>query len=192
MQLYLASSSPRRRELLNQLGISFDILIPQINEDPKPYEEGLAYVKRMAKEKADAAQELIRQKGLKIHPVLAADTCVVINDKILSKPMDRNQGLEMLRELSGSTHDVFTAVALAVDDNRSTDISKSTVSFCKLTEEEIVQYWDSGEPADKAGAYAIQGYGSRFITRISGSYTGIVGLPLYEVSQLLKRAGIKH
>lgn len=194
ISLYLASQSPRRRELLSQIGISFDVLNVDIDESVKEDEKAQDYVLRLAKEKALAGLTLEKSK---IKPVLGSDTSVVINGKILGKPADKSDAKKMLRLLSGQTHQVMTAVALAVHDESLAEpelfsiISVSDVSFKTLSDEEIARYVETSEPADKAGSYAIQGQAAAFITHLSGSYSGVMGLPLYETVKLLNKAGIK-
>lgn len=181
----LASASPRRSELLHQLGIPHVIHAADIDETPRKGEVPLEYVLRMAMEKADAchASETV-QAGHSL--VLAADTCVVAEGLILGKPTDRQDGFRMLNLLSGKTHSVFTAVCLKdAEGIHHTSLSRSLVTMAPLTEQQIMAYWETGEPFDKAGAYAVQGVAAMFISRIEGSYSGIMGLPLYETAQLL-------
>ncbi|HEC06965.1 MAG TPA: septum formation inhibitor Maf [Thiolapillus brandeum] len=183
--ILLASQSPRRRELLNQISIAHEVIPADVDETPLGNESPLAYVRRitLAKAAAGAAQ----RPG---QPVLAADTCVVVNDTILGKPDDREHAIRMLRQLSGTTHEVHTGVALFHDGQQHYRLSSSQVRFCPVSEAQARRYWATGEPADKAGAYAIQGYGALFIEHISGSHSGIMGLPLYETGQILANAGL--
>jgi septum formation protein len=186
--IYLASRSPRRRMLLNQIGISHSLLEIDIDERQRPDEDPVSYVSRLAREKAEAGAALVT--GGASLPVLGADTSVVVNNRVLGKPEDREHGLWMLRQLSGRTHQVYTAVALNWRGIH-TELSCSEVSFRMLSEVEMAAYWASGEPADKAGGYAIQGIGARFISMLHGSYSGVMGLPLFETAELLSRNGIQ-
>ena len=191
--LYLASQSPRRRELLTQVGFSFAVISADINEDTIPNESAEKYVARLAREKAMAGFFLIKQQT---KAVLGSDTAVVIDGEILGKPENDDDAKRMLNLLSGNTHQVMTAVALAVGNDASTTpeltevISVSEVTFKKLSHDEIERYVHSGECTDKAGSYAIQGLGAVFITHLSGSYSGVMGLPIYETVVLLQKAGI--
>jgi len=188
--IYLASGSPRRRELLEQIGIAYQLLAVDIDETPHDAEVAEAYVQRLALAKANAGWQAVVSKGRSLKPVLAADTTVVVDGQILGKPRDRAEGLVMLQSLSGRSHRVLTAIAL-VDEQSRTALSTSEVCFRKLSLEECQAYWLTGEPADKAGAYAIQGQAARFISHLSGSYSGVMGLPLFETAQLLAAAGIE-
>lgn len=180
--VYLASQSPRRRELLERIGVSFEIVDVRVEENPGPDEMPEVFALRMALEKGRAGY---RQIGAsRDAPVIGADTVVVLEDEILGKPRDAEHGREMLRRLGGATHRVVTAVAL-VDDREDTRLSVSQVALRRLSEDEVQCYWDSGEPVDKAGAYAIQGRGGVFVEHLEGNYTGVMGLPLYETTQLL-------
>jgi septum formation protein len=183
--LCLASVSPRRHELLAQIGVPHTIVGAHIDEAALPGEAPREYVMRMACAKALA----VRQKGETL-PVLAADTTVVLDDVIFGKPKGRADGLAMLSELSGRAHDVLTAVALSVGADVSVSLSTSEVRFRPLTPQECAAYWETGEPQDKAGGYAIQGRGAVFIEWLSGSYSGVMGLPLYETAELLRAAGV--
>ena len=189
--IYLASASPRRQELLRQLGLAFEAMPSNIPEAPQRAESPEAYVKRMAQDKARVVATLIAERGLPRHPVLGADTEVVLQGEILGKPRDRVHGLEMLRRLAGRTHEVLTAISVRHGEKDETLLSTSLVSLAPLTEAEIAQYWETGEPADKAGAYAIQGKAAAFIARIEGSYSGVMGLPLYELVEILKKIGVR-
>jgi septum formation protein len=186
--IYLASASPRRGELLEQLGIEYQLLAVNVDETPYAGEVAEDYVQRLALAKAEAGWQLVRQ-GQSSMPVLAADTTVVVDGQIIGKPPNRVEGLAMLQTLSGRCHQVFTAVAL-VAERTWTALSTSKVCFRELTPEECQTYWLTGEPADKAGAYAIQGLAAQFISHLSGSYSGVMGLPLYETAQILAAAGI--
>ncbi|MEJ2394101.1 MAG: Maf family protein [Candidatus Thiodiazotropha sp.] len=187
-RVYLASRSPRRRELLHQIGVAHRLLDIEVDERVREGESPSDYVLRVSQDKAVAGLEACH--GTAKLPVLAADTCVVTDNQMLGKPADREEGLWMLRRLSGSTHRVYTAVAL--DNGRlATRLSVSEVSFRPLSEAEIAAYWASGEPADKAGGYAIQGLAAQFIRQLRGSYSGVMGLPLFETAELLAEAGIE-
>ena len=188
-KVYLASASPRRRELLRQLDLVFDVLTPDVVEEPSAHECAGDYVARLARAKARAGAALMRERRLPERPVLGADTEVVLDGEILGKPRDRAHGLAMLGRLSGRTHQVLTAVCVLQQDEVLEALTESLVTFAPLSPRDIARYWDTGEPAGKAGGYAVQGRAAAFIARIEGSYTGIVGLPLFEVVQLLKRIG---
>ena len=181
MKINLASTSPRRHQLLEQVGIDFEQVNVEIDETWDGHESAKAYVKRMALEKARAAKASI-QNNL---PVLAADTCVVLDNVILGKAGTRQDASKMLGELSGRTHHVYTAVAL-ITDTEQVRLNINHVSFRPLSETDILQYCETGEPLGKAGAYAIQGKAATFIERMEGSYSGVMGLPLYEVAEMLK------
>lgn len=183
--LCLASVSPRRQELLAQIGVPHTVVGAHIDEKVLRDEGAREYVIRMAREKALA----IRGRGEKL-PVLAADTTVVLDEVIFGKPQGRADGLAMLARLSGRTHLVLTAVALSLADEVSVSVSTSEVRFRPLSAEECAAYWETGEPHDKAGGYAIQGRGAVFIEWLSGSYSGVMGLPLYETAELLRTAGV--
>jgi septum formation protein len=184
-KLVLASASPRRRELLDAAGFEFDVEIADVDETPAPDEAPSTYVLRVARAKADAVAPRFPSR-----PVVAADTAVVIGEAILGKPADRADAARMLAQLSGGTHTVLTGVAVAHAGRMHAEVEQTTVWMSKLTPEEIEAYVRSGEPLDKAGAYAIQGLASRFIPRIEGSYTNVVGLPVATLVQLLRRAGV--
>jgi len=185
--LFLASKSPRRRELLEQIGIRFAVLDVDLDETPLPGEAPEAYVRRLALDKAREGRALV-VPGSRL-PVLAADTTVVIGERILGKPRDRHDAATMMRLLSGRTHRVLSAVALVGESERQ-DISVSEVRFRRVNEQEIAAYWESGEPRDKAGGCAIQGLGALFVAEIRGSYSGVMGLPLFESARLLAEAGV--
>lgn len=189
-KIYLASASPRRQALLRQLGVLFEVVVPIVVEQRGLTEAAAEYAQRLAAEKAHHGARQVATDGLKPQPILAADTCVVVDGEIFGKPRDRADAEAMLRRLSGRQHTVLTAVTLLHGDKEYSALNASQVSFRRLTDEEIRCYWDTGEPADKAGAYAIQGRAAAFISRIEGSYSGIVGLPLYEVAQLLAKVGL--
>ena len=179
--IYLASRSPRRRQILEQCGIEFEILDVAIHEHWNGTETAPDYVRRLALEKARAGSELTG-KNL---PVLAADTEVLVDGTILGKPADKVAAIAMLQRLSGRSHQVLTAVAL-VQRTQTVILSTSVVTFRPLSSAECAAYCDSGEPYDKAGGYAIQGRAAAFVTRLEGSYTGVMGLPRYETAQLLR------
>lgn len=194
--LYLASQSPRRRELLTQVGISFDVINVDIDETEKENESAEDYVVRLAREKALAGWAIKKPEN---KPVLGSDTAVVINGIILGKPENHADAVRMLVLLSGNTHQVMTSVALVKSASNkaqaeqyelSSVISVSNVTFKVLSDDEIEQYVKSGECDDKAGSYAIQGIAAAFITHLSGSYSGVMGLPLYETVELLNKAAI--
>lgn len=186
--LILASSSPRRRELLEQIGVSYRVCPVNVEETPLPGEPPEAFARRMAIEKARAGWKA-QGSGL---PVLGADTVVTMDGAILGKPADREEAVHMLGRLSGSTHRVYSAVALKHGEREAVKLSQTRVRFRTLAAREISHYWDSGEPVDKAGAYGIQGLGALFVEHLEGSYTGVVGLPLYETGQLLEAFGVAH
>ncbi|HSC80359.1 MAG TPA: Maf family protein [Chitinolyticbacter sp.] len=190
MDLYLASASPRRRELLAQIGVQFERIVCEIDETPQPGEDPHAYVLRLARAKAEAGRAAMLHQGLPVLPVLAADTTVVLDGRILGKPAHADEARQMLTALSGSTHSVLTALGLAVGNQIDTVLSESQVQFAALTEAQIATYVASGEPMDKAGAYGIQGRGGLFVARLEGSFTGVVGLPLHETATLLGRHGL--
>ncbi len=186
--VYLASGSPRRRELLQQIGVSFRVVGAAVDEAARLAETAPNYVLRLAAAKADAGWE--RSRDAAAVPVLAADTAVVLDGRILGKPADRQDAEDMLRQLSGRTHEVLTAVALRTSIGLQSRISRSEVTFRRIAAAEAQAYWETGEPRDKAGAYAIQGKAAIFITNLRGSYSGVMGLPLYETAELLSDAGI--
>jgi septum formation protein len=186
---HLASASPRRRDLLTQLGYRFGILAAGIQEVQGAGESGEEYVRRVAREKA-AAGLAVRPWG-DTRPVLGADTEVLLGERVLGKPRSREDGLAMLAQLSGRTHLVLSAVVVNDGRRERVALSRTHVSIRVLAPAEIEAYWASGEPCDKAGAYAIQGLAAVFIERIEGSYTGVVGLPLFETAALLREFGIE-
>lgn len=182
-QLYLASSSPRRRELLTQIGLPFHIVPASIDETPESGESAQAYVERLARSKALAGLNFLAQRADVC--VLGADTAVVLDGRILGKPVDREDALAMLQALSGREHEVLTAVAVADRDRCEARVVSSRVTFREVSVEEAERYWETGEPQDKAGGYAIQGLAAVFVSRVEGSYSAVVGLPLCETSALL-------
>jgi septum formation protein len=186
--IYLASGSPRRRELLQQIGVSFRVIGADLDETALQGESPLAYVSRLAEAKAAVGWERSRNSGGA--PVLAADTAVVLDARILGKPANMNDATAMLLKLSGRAHQVLTAVALRTAAGIEVKVSHSTVTFRSIDPSEARAYWETGEPSDKAGAYAIQGYAAIFISDLKGSYSGVMGLPLFETAALLKAAGV--
>jgi nucleoside triphosphate pyrophosphatase len=193
--IYLASRSPRRRELLAQIDVRFHLLLfrarpgedPDVEETPLEGELPEAYVERIARAKAEAGWRRMVQRNLPRAPVLSADTTVALEGRIIGKPASRQEAAAMLGELSGRTHQVFTAIALKNDYDLESAISRSEVRFRPLAPAEIEDYVASGECDDKAGAYAIQGRAARFIAELRGSYSGVMGLPLFETAQLLQK-----
>ncbi len=181
----LASLSPRRRELLAQIGVQHTVVGAHVDEVPLADEGSRDYVQRIAR--AKALTVWAQDQSL---PVLAADTTVVLDGVVYGKPRDRAHALDMLARLSGRTHEVFTAVALANQDGHTLRMSVSSVRFRALSRPECAAYWDTGEPQDKAGAYAIQGRAAVFVESLAGSYSGVMGLPLFETAELLRAAGI--
>ncbi|MFC7513597.1 Maf family protein [Herbaspirillum sp. GCM10030257] len=197
-KIYLASKSPRRRELLRQIGVEFELLLlrdaaprgPEVSEEVLSGEKAEDYVVRVTREKAEFASKMMMMRRLPPRPVMSADTTVVIDGRILGKPADQPEAMEMLRSLSGRTHQVLTSVALHRDDETWQTLQVSDVRIARLSEEMMRAYCATSEPYDKAGGYGIQGLASVFIEHIAGSYTGIMGLPLHETAKLLNQAGI--
>ncbi len=183
--LILASSSPRRQDLLRQAGIQFQVHAAHINEDQKPGEAPLDYALRLSQEKAQTVAQHYPQNF-----ILGADTIVVVDNEVLGKPRDRADALRMLRQLSGRTHQVTTAVTLLAPPRAETRHCTTQVTFRKLTEEEIQQYVANGEPMDKAGSYAIQGGAAGWTNRINGDHSNVVGLPLSLVTEMLRANGL--
>ena len=186
--IYLASSSPRRSALLDQIGVAHRVQPVDVDETARSGEAPAEYVRRLAVLKAETLWQKLAAPQRQ--PVLGADTAVVLDDQILGKPLDENDCVRILTLLSGRTHQVFTAVALRASTCQSR-VNVSDVTFRQLADEEIRRYWRSGEPADKAGAYAVQGRAALFIERIAGSYSGIMGLPLFETGELLTAIGAR-
>jgi nucleoside triphosphate pyrophosphatase len=186
--IYLASASPRRSALLDQIGVAHSVQPVDVDETARSGEAPAEYVRRLAVLKAETLWQKLAAPQRQ--PVLGADTAVVLDDQILGKPRDENDCVRMLTLLSGRTHQVFTAVALRASTCQSR-VNVSEVTFRELADEEIRRYWRSGEPADKAGAYAVQGRAALFIERIAGSYSGIMGLPLFETGELLTAIGAR-
>ena len=185
--LLLASASPRRRELLAQIGVEFAILAVEADETPRPGETPEGYVRRVAAEKSRLARQA-SDAGL---PVLGADTEVVLDGAVFGKPRDFDHAREMLTRLSGREHEVLSAVSLRHGGRHWQALSRSAVTFRPVSEAEIEAYWATGEPRGKAGAYAIQGIGAVFVERLAGSYSGVMGLPVFETAGLLREAGIE-
>ncbi len=191
VNLILASGSPRRQELLAQLGYDFDIVVPNVEEHRAEGESAKQYVARLSQDKANAVQMMsigssIRKNGSSLNPVvIGSDTIVVVGDQVLEKPSDYSDSERMLKLLSGKCHQVMTAVTVVNNEKSKTDVVVTNVWFKSLSQTEIEQYWHSGEPCDKAGSYAIQGLGGKFVSRIEGSFYAVVGLPLFETDQLL-------
>lgn len=198
-KIYLASNSPRRRELLRQIGVEFELLMSRdnglrsgiVSEVPHPGEAPFDYVARIAREKAEMGWTNLIWRKLPQRPVLAADTTVTINGVILGKPAIMQEAVATLRLLSGNTHQVLTSVAVIANEKLNQIVQVSEVRFGELTDAMLRAYCALPEPYDKAGGYAVQGYAAQFIEHISGSYSGIMGLPLFETTQLLHQAGIK-
>jgi septum formation protein len=195
--VYLASRSLRRRELLKQIGVSFEVLLlreapgraADLDERPRPGEDPLDYVRRVTDAKAQVAWLRLMQRRLQRHPIVTADTTVAVEGDILGKPGDGAEAARFLRRLSDRSHVVHTGVAVALDGRIDVRVSSTQVQFRALDDEEIEQYVATNEPMDKAGAYAIQGRAAVFVRAISGSYSGVMGLPLYETAELLARVG---
>lgn len=192
VSLYLASRSPRRRELLNQIGVRFSVIAGDINETPEAQESPEIYVVRMAREKAAAGSALVSLRQVERLPVLAADTSVVMDGHILGKPVDQAEAAKMLGLLSDHTHQVMTAVAVTNGERIESRLSVSQVVFNALSDREIERYWHTDEPQDKAGAYGVQGFGAVFVRELQGSYSGVVGLPIVETVALLNDFGVPY
>ncbi len=196
--IYLASRSPRRREILSQIGVHFEMLLlrdaagrdTDVDETPHPGEDPADYVLRLAEEKAETGWAKLVQRKIVPAPVLAADTTVTLDGEIIGKPVDRADAAAILRRLSGREHIVHTAVAVQMDRRRESILSSTRVLFGELSAEAIAHYVATGEPMDKAGAYGVQGRASMFVRHLDGSYTGVMGLPTYETAWLLNRFGL--
>jgi len=196
-RLYLASRSPRRRELLTQIGIQFDTVLfrnhpredKEVDETPHAGEAPQIYVERVARAKAVHGSRIVGWRRMQPQPVLAADTTLEVDGEIIGKPVDGEDAKAILRRLSGRSHRVLTAVAVALDGRVEARLSVSEVRFCVLDEAQIASYVASGEPMDKAGAYGIQGRAAQFIEHLTGSYSGVMGLPLFETAELLRSFG---
>ena len=187
-QVYLASGSPRRAELLTQMGVNFQrvsINVPEILSEDESCED---YVFRLAQEKAKAGLDSLSEEN---SVVIGADTVILLGDSIMQKPIDENDAFKMLSLLSNNTHLVLTAVSVCNQEKSETVVQTNKVTMCEISEAEISHYWFSGEPQDKAGGYAVQGKGAMFIKHIEGSYSGIMGLPIYETARLLNSFGVK-
>jgi len=193
--VYLASQSPRRKQLLEQLGIKFELLLPDASEDAealevvRPNEKPRTYVQRVTALKLEAALQRLKNRGLTPAPVLCSDTTVAIGNTIFAKPDNAEHAKEMLRQLSGQTHRVLTAVSIGTMRKQSRALSISQVRFADLSKQDIDRYVASQEPLGKAGSYAIQGKAAAFISHISGNYSGIMGLPMFETAHLLREFG---
>jgi septum formation protein len=195
--VYLASKSPRRQELLRQLGVDFTELLlreapgrePDIVEEPREGESAIEYVKRVTRLKASVGWHRMSRRGLAPKPVLAADTEVVLEGKVLGKPKDAQDAIAMLGALSAKTHEVVTAVAVRWEAQLAQAVSSSRVTFRAIPKDEIERYVATGEPFDKAGAYAIQGRAAAFVRHLDGSYSGVMGLPLFETTEILTKIG---
>jgi septum formation protein len=194
--IYLASKSPRRRELLRQIGVQYELLLLRehgerldVDEAPQPSEAPRDYVQRVVRLKAEAARRSMRERRLPTRLILTADTTVALGDTIFGKPDSRHAAIDMLNKLAGQTHQVHTGVAVSSGEATLEAMSTSFVTFDKLTDEDIKRYVDTGEPMDKAGGYGIQGMAAAFITKLSGSYSGVMGLPLCETAKLLRQSG---
>jgi septum formation protein len=196
--IYLASKSPRRQALLQQLGIEFDVLlmreapgrIADVVEIAADGEPPRHYVERIARTKAGVGWERVVKRGMPLRPVLGADTEVVLDDRLFGKPADAAQAADMLARLAGHTHSVLTGVAVHWHDETMFALSESRVTFRAISRDEIKRYVATGEPMDKAGAYAVQGRAAAFIERLDGSYSGVMGLPLFETAAALARVGV--
>jgi septum formation protein len=193
-RLYLASASPRRRELLSQIGLAHTVLaVPAPPGEDEPQQAGETaenYVKRTARDKAERAVSWLKQQPLPSLPILAADTTVILHGDVLGKPTDRQHAIDILSRLSGQTHHVHTAVVIAHAGLLHETVSISAVQMRTLNIDEIERYCDSGEPFGKAGAYGIQGLAGAFIEQLNGSYSGVMGLPIFETANLLRKIGI--
>lgn len=195
--VYLASQSPRRRQLLEQLGVAYELLLPEPHEDAEaleavlPREAPLAYVQRVTELKLNAGLARQQRLGWPAAPVLCSDTTVALGRVILGKPVDAADAVQILSRLAGKTHRVLTAVALGTADQRFQSVSVSRVTFTPMSAAQIADYVDTGEPMGKAGAYGVQGRAAAHISHLSGSYSGIMGLPMFETAQLLRTMGFK-
>jgi septum formation protein len=195
--IYLASQSPRRAQLLDQLGVKYQMLLPDRNEnieqieEPRSDELPVAYVQRVAKLKLDAARRRLQRRHLRPAPILAADTTVALGRRILGKPANPEEAREMLLALAGRTHRVLTAVAVSAGPHSLMAMNVSRVQFSRFSVLAIDSYIESGEPRGKAGAYAIQGRAASWVKHIEGSYTGVMGLPLFDTAVLLRQAGLR-
>ena len=199
MRIYLASRSPRRRELLTQMGIAFDTVVfreglradNETDETPHPGEDPVAYVERVARAKAKHGLKIVYERKLPLRPILSADTTLEFAGEIIGKPVDMPDAIAILKRLSGQTHRVLTGIAVNYQGRTEFVLSSSEVRFRQLDEDEIRHYVISGEPMDKAGAYGIQGRAGMFVEHLAGSFTGVMGLPVCETGELLKKLGFK-
>ena len=195
-QIYLASQSPRRRALIEQLGIHYQTLNVEVDESPRFGEAPADFVTRLAKEKACVGWQMVAEQSI---PVVGADTCIVLDQEIIGKPKNREQGIRLLSRYSGRAHQVITGVAMVGPDAGKQDadmvqhvrVNTSTVTFRTITDDECERYWQTGEPMGKAGGYAIQGKAAVFIEKLEGSYSGVMGLPLFEFAELISMFGIQ-
>lgn len=182
MMLFLASNSPRRAELLSQIKVKFEHISVEVDEIRQENETSQDYVQRLALEKAQAGLKKNHQKGV----VLGADTIVICDNVVMEKPTDKQHAQQMMKLLSANTHHVLTAVALVNAEKEAVKLVTTAVTFKALTEQEVSDYWETGEPRDKSGGYGIQGIAGQFVTHITGSYSAVVGLPIYETAELIK------
>ena len=195
-QIYLASQSPRRRALIEQLGIRYQALAVEVDESPLPGEAATDFVMRLAAEKAYAGWRIVADQSV---PVVGADTCIVLDQQIVGKPVDREQGIELLKSYSGRAHLVVTGIAIVGPESgkrgaavvHHARVNRSIVTFRAISDRECEQYWQTGEPKGKAGGYAIQGKAAAFIEKLEGSYSGVMGLPLCEFAELISLFGIQ-
>jgi len=192
-KIYLASKSPRRRELLRQIGVDFELLLndKEVDEQVLPGEQPAVYVARVTHDKLISARQTMLFRQLPVRPILSADTTVVVDDLILGKPVDMREAVDMIKRLSGRTHQVLTSIAVAFREQTWEMTQYSDVTFDVLSDDMIRAYCATQEPYDKAGGYGIQGLASVFIKDIAGSHSGIMGLPLFETAQLLQKAGVR-
>lgn len=189
--IYLASQSPRRKELLQQLGVGSIVIPSNVDETLHMDESVEGYVMRLAREKAEVCLQYLREQAQELLPIVAADTTVCVDNVILGKPENEQEAYSMLKSLSGRWHEVHTAVAVATEKGTEVALSTTHVEMMELSDADILAYIASGEPRDKAGAYGIQGLAGIFIKSIEGSYSGVMGLPVFETAQLLRNAGIE-
>ena len=186
MKIYLASKSPRRKELLAQMGVEFELLLVETPEIIAPDETSEMYSMRVTKEKLDAANEKMMQENLPVMPILCADTEVVLDGKIMGKPRDRNDAFNMLKSFSDRSHEVITSVGVTYHDYQNLLMQKTVVTFAEMSDEEINKYLDTGNYKDKAGSYGIQSYIGQFISNINGDFYSVMGLPLHTVRTILQ------
>lgn len=186
-RIYLASASPRRRELLEQINIDYTVIKPDVDESRLNDVNPQAYTQRIALAKAMYVAQIVEAKQLEPLSIIAADTAVVLGQQILGKPKNKLEAIEMLNNLSDCTHQVYSSICLINNGKPEVITQISDVTFRAITASEIIEYWNCGEPADKAGAYGIQGLGAKFVQHLNGSYSGVMGLPLFELTQLLAK-----